>query len=70
MIVCVCHRVNDRAVSSAIEGGARTVHAVGRATRAGTDCGACACDIRRLIAESQSADGREGEARVELLAAK
>jgi bacterioferritin-associated ferredoxin len=41
MYVCICKRVSDRELNRAIESGADTVHAVGEATGAGTDCGCC-----------------------------
>ncbi len=49
MYVCICKNVSDSQVRSAIEKGARTVEAVGRATRAGTCCGACHDEIDDLI---------------------
>lgn len=49
MILCSCHRVSDRTLRAEIEAGARTVEELGRRTRAGTECGACRCDLQRLI---------------------
>lgn len=50
MIVCSCLGVVDGAVIRAIEGGARSVEAVGKACGAGTDCGGCEATIEELIA--------------------
>ena len=41
MIVCHCGVVNDRAVASAVDGGARTLAGVCRTTGAGQQCGTC-----------------------------
>jgi bacterioferritin-associated ferredoxin len=49
MIVCICKRVSERQVKAAIDGGAVTVEAVGRACHAGTGCGACHEQIREYI---------------------
>ena len=47
MIVCICKRVTDRQVNTAIIEGASTVEEVGRACKAGTGCGACTEQIQR-----------------------
>jgi bacterioferritin-associated ferredoxin len=52
MIVCICRGVSDRTVKRAIEDGAESVAAVGRACGAGTDCGSCHLQIAGQIAES------------------
>lgn len=57
MYVCVCLAVTDEEVSTAIEGGARTVDDVTRACSAGGDCGACHEMIASMIGEA-AADGR------------
>ncbi len=49
MIVCICRRVTDKQVKAAIDGGAVTVEAVGRCTRAGTGCGCCREQIQEMI---------------------
>jgi bacterioferritin-associated ferredoxin len=49
MIVCICKRVTDRQVNSAIIEGASTVEEVGRACKAGTGCGACTEQIQDMI---------------------
>jgi bacterioferritin-associated ferredoxin len=41
MIVCVCRRVSDRAISAAVASGARSMEDIAAATGAGTDCGRC-----------------------------
>jgi len=54
MIVCICKRVCHRQINAAIEGGAETVEAVGRACRAGTGCGACRDQIEDMIESAQA----------------
>lgn len=49
MYVCICKNVTDSQVRAAIAKGAHTMEAVGRATRAGTCCGACHDDIEALV---------------------
>jgi len=49
VIVCQCKVVTDRQVNSAISDGARSVSAVGRATGAASDCGACIFTVKSLV---------------------
>ena len=51
MIVCHCRVVSDRAVTAAVQDGARSVAAVCRATGAGRDCGSCVFSLKRLVCE-------------------
>jgi bacterioferritin-associated ferredoxin len=51
VILCLCEGVSDRVLRSAVRDGACSVGALARRTGAGTGCGSCACDLKRLIAE-------------------
>ena len=49
-IICSCHGVGVNQILQAITaGGCRSVAEVGAATRAGTNCGSCQGDIRKLL---------------------
>ncbi|PVE21556.1 nitrate reductase [Microvirga sp. KLBC 81] len=48
-IVCACFSVGANQILAAVEAGATSVEAVGDALRAGTNCGSCRVEIRRLI---------------------
>jgi bacterioferritin-associated ferredoxin len=48
MLVCHCHAVNDAAVEELVASGATRVGHVVRNTRAGTSCGGCLPELRRL----------------------
>ena len=48
-IVCVCFQVGMRAIAAAAARGCRTVEAVGKVLGAGTNCGSCIPELRRLI---------------------
>ncbi|KAF0123478.1 MAG: nitrate reductase catalytic subunit, partial [Xanthobacteraceae bacterium] len=48
--VCACFAIGLTTVRCAISAGATDVDAVGRATKAGTNCGSCRSEIRKLIA--------------------
>ena len=54
--VCACHGVGRGAITAAIAGGCATSEAVGAATRAGTNCGSCVPEIRRLLAGAAVAE--------------
>ena len=51
MYTCICERVRECDVRSAIRRGARTEESVGAACRAGTGCGTCLDRICELIDE-------------------
>ncbi|MDP4024316.1 nitrate reductase [Methylobacterium sp. NEAU 140] len=47
--VCACHGVGLDAITASIRDGAGTVEAVGAACKAGTNCGSCIPEIRRML---------------------
>jgi assimilatory nitrate reductase catalytic subunit len=61
-VVCACFGVGRRAIESTIAGGCRDVRALGTRLRAGTNCGSCVPELRRLIASAeQGSTPRIGE---------
>ncbi len=48
-LVCACMGVGVAAIAAAVRAGASDIAAVGEALRAGTQCGSCRSDIRRII---------------------
>ncbi len=50
-IVCACFGVGRNAIGAAICGGARSAEAIGAALKAGTNCGSCIPELKRMIAE-------------------
>ncbi|MBB4955910.1 assimilatory nitrate reductase catalytic subunit [Agrobacterium vitis] len=51
-IVCACFSVGANQISAAVKQGCSTVEAVGAALSAGTNCGSCRAEIRKIIASS------------------
>ncbi len=51
-VICACFNVGQNTLLSAVAGGAVTVHALGDATCAGTNCGSCKPELARLIAQN------------------
>ena len=49
-VVCACHGVGLDVINAAIAAGAGSVEAVGAACKAGTNCGSCIPEIRKLLA--------------------
>ncbi|WP_341896377.1 nitrate reductase [Ferrovibrio terrae] len=47
--VCACFDVGAGQIAAAVTGGCHTVEAVGTALQAGTNCGSCRSEIRRII---------------------
>ena len=62
MYVCICRRVTDQQVRTAIEQGARSLEQVSKSCRAGGDCGACHDDIEDLIGRASCATQRSPSA--------
>ena len=54
-IVCACFGVGAHEISVAAARGCCTVTAVGEAIQAGTNCGSCRPEIKRIIHEQQAA---------------
>ncbi|MDT2021862.1 molybdopterin-dependent oxidoreductase [Methylocella sp. CPCC 101449] len=48
-IVCSCHGVRASAIAATIAAGAGNVEAVGTACKAGTNCGSCKPEIRKML---------------------
>ena len=55
-IVCACFGVGRNTICDAIAGGARSAADIGAKLKAGTNCGSCIPELKRLIA--QAARGR------------
>jgi len=51
-IVCYCTGLTVKDIRAAIEAGATTVEAIGKATGAGTHCGGCAKDAQLQLLEA------------------
>jgi assimilatory nitrate reductase catalytic subunit len=54
-VVCVCFQVGARRIEAAAAYGNRSVEKIGRQLGAGTNCGSCIPEIRRLIAHEEAA---------------
>jgi bacterioferritin-associated ferredoxin len=54
--VCICERIRECEVRTAIRCGARTEESVGEACGAGLNCGTCLDRIADLIEEETDAD--------------
>ena len=52
--VCVCFQVGAKRIAAAASAGHRSVEKIGRHLGAGTNCGSCIPEIRRLIAVKES----------------
>jgi assimilatory nitrate reductase catalytic subunit len=53
--VCACFGVGANTIRAAVRGGCATVDAVGQQLKAGTNCGSCRPEIRKLIAAETAA---------------
>ena len=59
MWVCHCRAVSDRDVKDAIDNGATDEVDVAMACGAGTGCGSCVDEVRRMCAEARTCPGVE-----------
>ena len=56
--MCVCFQVGAARIAAAAAAGCRTVEKIGARLGAGTNCGSCVPEIRRLIAAEEPALSR------------
>jgi assimilatory nitrate reductase catalytic subunit len=54
-IVCACFGVGRNTIGEAIAAGARNVADIGARLKAGTNCGSCIPELKRLIAQTEGA---------------
>ena len=64
-IVCACFGVGRNTICDTIAGGVRSAAEIGAKLKAGTNCGSCIPELKRLIAQA----GSSGAERRELAAA-
>ncbi len=55
--VCACFGVPEGRILAAITAGARSAPAIGARLKAGTNCGSCIPELKRLVAQAASAAG-------------
>ena len=55
MIVCLCRGVSEREIRRVVGAGANTAEAIGAASGAGGDCGACRPMLAELVVECGAA---------------
>jgi assimilatory nitrate reductase catalytic subunit len=54
-VICACHGVGSAAINAAIAGGCDSVEALGQTLRAGTNCGSCIPEIRKILHQATPA---------------
>ena len=64
--ICACFSVGSNQISAAIKAGCSSVEDVGKATSAGTNCGSCKAEIRRIVGVL-STNPQNGSTRAALL---
>jgi assimilatory nitrate reductase catalytic subunit len=62
-IVCACFGVGLATIREALQSGkATSVEGIGAALRAGTNCGSCLPELKRIVANTTAAVARAGDA--------
>ncbi len=61
-LVCSCFGVRRAVIEAAILGGAADVEAIGATVKAGTNCGSCRPELKRVIVDLAGADRTEARA--------
>ncbi len=54
-LICACFGVGLNVIRNAVEGGAASVDEIGAALRAGTNCGSCLPELKRIVAHGRIA---------------
>jgi assimilatory nitrate reductase catalytic subunit len=60
-VVCACFGVGRTTICDAIAAGARSAPEIGMWVKAGTNCGSCIPELKRLISQSGAADSERGK---------
>jgi assimilatory nitrate reductase catalytic subunit len=55
-VICACFAVGLAQIQNMVASGATTVENIGKALRAGTNCGSCLPELRRLVARTQAVE--------------
>lgn len=53
-LVCACFAVRRASIAAAVQAGAATVDAIGERLKAGTNCGSCRPEIKRVISDESN----------------
>ncbi len=59
-LVCACFSVGAKSIAAAIGAGRASVEAIGETLKAGTNCGSCRSEIRRMLHERAPAERKQG----------
>lgn len=51
MYVCVCHALNDKSLEKLIDEGQNNMKKLMRCSGAGSDCGSCIGDVKKLLGQ-------------------
>ena len=62
-VVCACFGVGRTTICDAIAAGANSAAAIGAQLKAGTNCGSCIPELKRLIAQAPAAASRASSSR-------
>jgi assimilatory nitrate reductase catalytic subunit len=60
-VVCACFGVGRNTICDTIAAGARSAAEIGLRLKAGTNCGSCIPELKRLIAQSATSDQDRGK---------
>jgi assimilatory nitrate reductase catalytic subunit len=60
-VVCACFGVGQATICDTIAAGARSAAEIGLKLKAGTNCGSCIPELKRLITQSGTADPDRGK---------
>jgi assimilatory nitrate reductase catalytic subunit len=55
-LVCACFAVGLAEIQNTVASGAATVENIGKALRAGTNCGSCLPELRKIVARAQATE--------------
>jgi assimilatory nitrate reductase catalytic subunit len=63
-VVCACFGIGESCIRDAMASGqANTVTEIGQATRAGTNCGSCLPELKRMIAQERNQERNQASTR-------
>jgi bacterioferritin-associated ferredoxin len=60
VVVCLCKGVSDKKIRWLVQNGASSLREVMQSCQAGSDCGACVCQVREIIEQTRNEDEAAG----------
>ena len=56
MYVCLCAGISDKRIRELVNSGCKNLRSIQQQSRAGANCGACVCDLKKMLRDVEQTD--------------